>query len=85
METSSSYLKAVRDAHGLTQDGLSKLTGMSQSEISRLERGQDLPTLAQAVALARAMPGGGSIAPLDARHLVALALADEQATATDAA
>jgi transcriptional regulator with XRE-family HTH domain len=36
-------LKTIRIARGLTQDNLSSLTGISQTALSRLERGERNP------------------------------------------
>lgn len=40
-------LKEVRNLKGLTQFKLSELTGVSKSEISRIERGESSPTMDQ--------------------------------------
>lgn len=46
---------------GLSQAALSKLCGIPQADISRIERGQGNPTIATVERLMRAM-GGGSVA-----------------------
>ena len=38
-------LRSFRDERGLTQETLSALTGLRQGHISKLERGESLPTL----------------------------------------
>lgn len=40
-------LKEVRNLKDLTQSKLSELTGVSKSEISRIERGESSPTMDQ--------------------------------------
>jgi DNA-binding phage protein len=48
-------LAAVRKARGLTQPALSKLSGIQQAEISRIERGAGNPTAATLLRLANAL------------------------------
>lgn len=55
--TFAEYLRARRKAHGHTQVTLSELLGISQSELSRLELGQDLPTWDQLGGLGRELGG----------------------------
>jgi transcriptional regulator with XRE-family HTH domain len=48
-------LAAARKARGLTQPALSKLSGIQQAEISRIERGAGNPTAATLLRLANAL------------------------------
>ena len=48
-------LAAARKARGLTQPDLSKLSGIQQAEISRIERGAGNPTAATLLRLANAL------------------------------
>lgn len=48
-------LKEIRESRGLSQFQLSILSGVNQSNISRIERGVESPTLATLERLARAM------------------------------
>lgn len=55
--TIAKYIKAKRDLHGLTQERLAERLEMSQSTVSRLEVGTDLPTYEQIVKLSRILSG----------------------------
>jgi transcriptional regulator with XRE-family HTH domain len=48
-------LRRVRDAQEITRYRLSKLTGISQSTLRDLERGDTVPTLATLLALVRGL------------------------------
>jgi ribosome-binding protein aMBF1 (putative translation factor) len=54
-EQLGAQLAAARKARGLTQPDLSALTGIQQSEISRIERGAGNPTAATLLRLADAL------------------------------
>ena len=54
METLAKRLKSARLLRGMTQVQLSELSGVKQSDISKLERGDSLKTTAL-VALSRAL------------------------------
>lgn len=81
-ETNSAgrYLRATREAHQMTQEQLSDRAEMSQSEVSRLERGDDLPSFEQVAKLSEALPGRsesvGCTEPLNAVKLMKLAVSD---------
>lgn len=46
-------LRQLRDKKGLTQLAMQMKTGIDQSELSKMERGERLPTLEQAIILSR--------------------------------
>ena len=48
-----SRLKQLRKKKGLTQIAMRMHTGIDQSELSKMERGERLPTLDQAILLSR--------------------------------
>ena len=48
-----SRLKQLRKKKGLTQIAMQMHTGIDQSELSKMERGDRLPTLDQAIVLSR--------------------------------
>lgn len=48
-------LKEIRESRGLSQFQLSMLSGVNQSNISRIERGVESPTLNTLEKLARSM------------------------------
>jgi transcriptional regulator with XRE-family HTH domain len=50
-----SALRRLRDAAGLTQDGLAELAGMSKRSIAAYELGEAQPSLGAAIALADAL------------------------------
>lgn len=56
-------LAEARKAHHLTQPALSNITGIQQSEISRIERGVGNPTAATLTRLAAALGQKISLAP----------------------
>jgi transcriptional regulator with XRE-family HTH domain len=49
------YIHQLRRRQGLTLDGLAKISGVSKSMLSQIERGQTNPTLATVWALAEAL------------------------------
>lgn len=51
MKKESSRLRQLRDKKGLTQLAMQMKTGIDQSELSKMERGERLPTLEQAIIL----------------------------------
>lgn len=53
-------LKAARERRKLSQDGLARLAGVSQTEISRLERGLREPLLSTIVSLITALEAEGA-------------------------
>jgi transcriptional regulator with XRE-family HTH domain len=68
MNTFGTRLKQKRIAAGMTQDDLANLTGLSQPQISNLERGRNLPTLPTLDALERLLGAGlrgGDVKPLE--------------------
>lgn len=51
MKKESNRLRELRDKKGLTQLAMQMKTGIDQSELSKMERGERLPTLEQAIIL----------------------------------
>jgi len=56
-------LIALRRAHDLSQDKLSELSGVGQSEISRIESGRANPTLATLTALSTSLDADLHLVP----------------------
>ena len=52
-ERKTSRLKQLREKKGLTQIAIQIATGIDQSELSKMERGDRSPTLEQAIILSR--------------------------------
>ena len=59
-------LAEARKAHDLTQEALSRLSGIQQSEISRIERGAGNPTAATLLRLADALGQRVALVPAGA-------------------
>lgn len=53
--TTAELLRAARQARGITQAELARLTGLARSHVCNLERNANTPTLDTAVRLARAL------------------------------
>lgn len=51
MKKDLNRIKELRDKKGLTQLAMQMKTGIDQSELSKMERGERLPTLEQAIIL----------------------------------
>lgn len=51
----TALLRAVRRQRGLTLDGLAAQTGLTKSYLSKIERGQNTPSIAVALKVARAL------------------------------
>ncbi|MCK0175594.1 MULTISPECIES: helix-turn-helix domain-containing protein [Mycobacteriaceae] len=51
----SGLLRAVRRERGMTLDGLAAGTGLTKSYLSKVERGQSVPSIAAALKIARAL------------------------------
>lgn len=52
-EKTSSRLRQLREKKGITQIAMQIETGIDQSELSKMERGERTPTLDQAIILSR--------------------------------
>lgn len=55
LQSRGMVLRAYRTSFGLTQATLARLSGISATKISRIERGLDSATVAQELALARTL------------------------------
>lgn len=54
-QSMAAHLRALREAHGLTQAELSRRTGIARPNIARVERGSHMTTLDVIVRIARAI------------------------------